>query len=259
MRLLYIFLILIIFTGCSSQHIVHPNENVTLTEEESADDELFDDFEDETEIEDSYDPLNGYNRVMTTFNDNLLIHVFTPVSKTYNAVVHYEIRDSVSKFFRNLYYPPRLVNNLLQGKLVNSFEETERFIINTTVGVLGLFDPAKSYFGIEAHNEDFGQTLGFYGVGTGPHIVLPLFGPSNLRDLFGMLPDSYLSPIDYADREWFTLTDNWVEYLSVRTYEQTNEFSLNINQYETVRKDAVDLYPYLRDIYEQFRANQIKE
>lgn len=259
MRLLYLFLTLIIFTGCNSKYILHPSNDVVLTEQEVVDDELFDDFEDETEIEEIYDPLNGYNRVMTTFNDDLLVHVFTPVSKAYNAVVHYEIRDSVSNFFKNLYYPPRVVNNLLQGKFVNSFEETERFVINTTVGVLGFFDPAKSYFEIEAHNEDFGQTLGFYGVGSGPHIVLPLFGPSNLRDVFGMLPDSYLSPIDYADREWFTLTDNWVEYLGARSYEETNKFSLNMQRYEEAKKDAVDLYPYLRDVYEQYRDNKIKE
>ena len=259
MRLFYLLLILIIFSGCNSHYTLHPSDDVVLTQQEVEDDELFDDFEDETEIEEIYDPLNGYNRVMTTFNDKLLLNVFTPISKAYNEVVHYEVRDSVLKFFKNLYYPPRVVNNLLQGKFVNSFEETERFVINTTVGVLGFFDPAKSYFGIEAHNEDFGQTLGFYGVGSGPHIVLPLFGPSNLRDMFGMLPDSYLSPIDYTDREWFTLTDNWVEYLGVRSYEEINEFSLHIEKYETVKKDAIDLYPYLRDIYEQYRDNQIKE
>ena len=264
----FLFITFIIFVGCSSKNIDNSNKsvkhhlkNLTHDEQVSADEdeELFDDFEDETEVKDIYDPLIGYNRFMTNFNDALFEYVLIPVSKGYNAVVHVEIRKSIDKFFYNLYYPPRVVNNLLQGKFKNAFQETEIFVINTTVGVLGLFNPAKSKFNLETHKEDFGQTLGFYGVGGGPHLVLPLWGPSNVRDAISILPDSYLSPIDYAPREWWTITDNWASFLAVKAYEKTNNFSLNINSYEKLKEDAVDLYPYLRDVYEQYRDKQIKE
>ena len=259
MRLIYLCLTFIILTGCTSKSPIYPDQNLVQSEQSIEDDEMFDDFEDETQVEYITDPFSGYNRAITLFNDKLSIYVLTPVSKSYAYIFHKEIRSSVSKFYKNLYYPTRVVNNTLQGKFLNTLEETQRFILNSTVGVLGLFDPAKYYFDIEEHNEDFGQTLGYYGVGSGPHIVLPLFGPSNLRDLTGMFPDSYLSPIDYDERAWFTLTDTPVLYLSARAYEEVNNFSLNIEQYEKIRKDAIDLYPYLRDVYEQYRDNQIKE
>ena len=168
-------------------------------------------------------------------------------------------KKSVSNFFHNIYYPIRVVNNLLQGKFQNASEETGRFIINTTVGLAGLFDPAKSEFELEAHNEDFGQTLGFYGVGAGPHIVLPILGPSNLRDAVSLAPDSYLSPFDYSSRNYCALTDNPRDFILVKSFEYINEFSLDTEMYENIKKDAVDLYPYLRDIYEQRRKKQIEE
>ncbi len=262
MRLWYLScVIIIVFSGCSSKNIDLPDKTVQYQEETTTldDDELFDEFEDEMQIEEIYDPFSGYNRIVTSFNDTLYMHVFTPFSKGYNMIVHEEIRKSVAKFFHNLYYPPRFVNNLLQGKFQNASEETGRFLINSTIGVLGLFDPAKSQFNLEAHEEDFGQTLGFYGVGSGPHIVIPILGPSNLRDAIGIIPDSFLSPIDYTSRGYFTITDNWASYLGVRTYEEVNDFSLNVEQYEKLKKDAIDLYPFLRDVYEQYRDKQIEE
>jgi len=220
---------------------------------------MLDEFEDEMVIEEKSDPFSGYNRVMTSFNDTLWVYFFTPVTNGYNAVVNEEIRISVDNAFNNLYFPVRLVNNIFQAKFENASEETGRFVINSTIGILGLFDPAKSKFDLQEHKEDFGQTLGFYGVGSGPHIVLPLFGPSNLRDSISIIPDSCLSIIDYKQRDWFTLTDEWAEFLAVKLYEKTNNFSLDNDKYEKIKEDAVDLYPYLRDMYEQYRDNQIKE
>ncbi len=261
-----VFLLFFIFgiSGCSSKSIEKPQETALLQEKTLAQDEEFDDeflqeFEDEMEVEEIYDPFNSYNRMMTRFNDGLFEYVLIPVAKGYKLVVHQEIRESVDNFFHNLYYPSRVVNNLLQGKFSNASEETGRFIINSTIGILGLFDVAKKKFNLNEHDEDFGQTLGFYGVGSGPHIVLPLLGPSNLRDTLSMYPDSFLNPIDYTEREWYTLSDTLEEYIALRTYEQLNSTSLNINEYEKLKKDAVDLYPYLRDIYEQYREKQIRE
>ncbi|MDA7817674.1 VacJ family lipoprotein [Sulfurimonas sp.] len=218
-------------------------------------DEL-DEFSDEMAVEEVYDPLSGYNRAMTSFNDVLYENVMKPVASGYANVVHTEIRESISKFFHNLYFPMRLTNNLLQGKFKNSLEESERFVLNSTVGILGFFDPAKSKFEIDKHNEDFGQTLGFYGVGAGPHVVLPLFGPSNVRDTISMIPDSLLSPIDYvARKDDITI----LEYVAIKTVEKVNCTSQNIEKYEKLKADAIDLYPYQRDVYEQYRQEQIEE
>lgn len=234
------------------------NKVEKVQEEESLDD-LLDEFSDETEIKETYDPLNGYNRLMTSFNDGMFEYFLTPVSKGYAFVIHKEIRKSIGKFFDNIFYPTRVVNNLLQGKFYNSYEETGRFVINSTIGVLGLFDPAKAYFNLEAHDEDFGQTLGFYGVGSGPHIVLPFFGPSNLRDAFAMVPDSFISPTAYNEARSYNITRSYGEYLSLTLFEEMNNNSMDVDAYCKLKEDAIDLYPYLRDVYEQYRDKQIKE
>jgi len=219
----------------------------------------FAEFDSELETKKISDPFSGYNRMMTNFNDSLYMNVLKPVDKVYKAVTYIEVRRSVDKFFKNLYFPMRFVNNILQGKFTNAGEEAGRFIINTTVGIGGLFDPAKSELNLVPHNEDFGQTLGFYGVGAGPHIVLPLWGPSNLRDVVGIFPDTAVSFVDYNERSWWTLTDTWAGFLGVKTLEQINKYSLYSTQYDHIREDAVDLYPYLRDLYEQKRDKEIEK
>lgn len=254
--------VVVSFSGCSSKNIGTPQQEVLLSEKvessANADDE-FEEFEEEMKTEEIYDPFSGYNRAMTSFNDSAYEYVFKPVAKSYRATLNRDVRISVQNFFHNLYFPVRLVNNLLQCKFYNAYEESERFVINTVVGIFGLFDPAKTKFDLEAHEEDFGQTLGFYGVGSGPHIVLPLFGPSNLRDTISIYPDAILSPVDYTERDYWTLTDTVAEYLGLVTLEKINNTSLNIDRYDKLKEDAVDLYPYLRDVYEQYRNKQIEE
>lgn len=263
MRFVYLALFLSIifnFTGCSSKAVEEPKEAV-VNEDKSSDDsngELAG-FTDEFEAKEIYDPFSGYNRAMTSFNDGAYEYVLKPVANGYKAVLHVEVRESVRNFFNNLYFPMRLTNNLLQGKFCNASEETSRFVVNSTVGILGLFDPAAKHFDLKAHEEDFGQTLGFYGAKSGPHIVLPLLGPSNLRDVISLYPDALLSPIDYTERSYWTLTDTSAEYLGAKSLEKINYISLNMDRYEKMRKDAVDLYPYLRDVYEQYRDKQIEE
>lgn len=263
MKIVYLALFLSIafgFGGCSSKS-VEPQTKTAIHEEigNNASNGELEEFSDEFAAEEVYDPFSGYNRFMTGFNDGAYEYVLKPVAKGYKAVLHEEIRESVRNFFNNLYFPMRFVNNILQGKFYNASEEGGRFVLNTTIGVLGLFDPAKSCFELEAHEEDFGQTLGFYGVGSGPHLVLPLLGPSNIRDAISLYPDSLLSPIDYSERDYWTLTDTSAEYLAANSLEKVNYISLNMDRYEKMKKDAVDLYPFLRDIYEQHRDKQIKE
>jgi phospholipid-binding lipoprotein MlaA len=238
------------------------NKNVEKPAGEEAGEEIDNEFEEdmaaeldkefaEEEPEELSDPFSGYNRGMTVFNDKLYTWVLDPVARGFRFVLPEYSRRGIANFFHNLLYPLRLINNLLQAKFANSGEETLRFVTNTTVGVLGLWDPAKDLFGLEAHDEDFGQTLGYWGVGSGPHIVLPFLGPSNMRDMFALVPDFYLDPAAYIDdRE---------DRVGVFAFKQFNETSLHIGEYENLKRDALDLYPFLRDVYEQNRNKKILE
>ncbi len=227
--------------------------------------EAFDGFEEEFSapaeeeaVADDFDPLSGYNRVMTRFNDFVYINALFPVARGYEAVVPSPGRLAVSRVFKNIKAPVRIVNNLLQFKVSHAAEETTRFLINSTVGILGIFDPAADWFGLDAHPEDFGQTLGYYGVGPGFHLVLPVLGPSNLRDTVSLWPDWYLDPTVYTG-DHRRLAQTYVEGLASQSFYLVNESSLNYKLYESMRKDAVDLYPFLKNIYEQSRIKAIEE
>ena len=240
--------------------------------DEEFNDEGFDDgFEDEFESaeEEIFDPLSGYNTVMTEFNDGFYVYVLDPVARGYEWVMPDLAQRGVKNFFHNLLFPIRFVNNALQLKPINAGEEFFRFIINSTVGIFGLWDPAKEWFDLEAHEEDFGQTLGYYGVGGGFHVVLPFLGPSNLRDMFSLYPDMQMDPVYYIENRAYNFPKKEDEYLGMsrQTVQQTNLLmlktvnreSLRIGQYENLKKDAIELYPFLRDVYEQNRAKLIKE
>ena len=265
MKILNFVLLLFIISissGCSVNKLEPKNsfnENQTEISANSEEDDFLDEFADEMEVKEIYDPLKGYNRFMTSANDSLYIYILKPISNGYKTVVHKEIRVSVKNFFKNIAYPIRVINNLLQGKFSNASEETGRFLINSTVGLFGLFDPAKTHFELEAHNEDFGQTLGFYGVGSGPHIVLPIFGPSNLRDVFAMYPDSSVNPIYYSEDRAYNIVNHFDKSIALKTYKTVNNTSLSGGSYDKMKQDAIDLYPYLRGVYEQYRDKQIKE
>ncbi len=234
-------------------------------ETEFGDDDAFDDDEFGEEFsadanEEIFDPLSGYNRAMTGFNDGLYNYVLDPVLiKGYNFILPEPARVSVNNFFENLYFPVSVANNILQLKFKTTGTETARFVINSTIGILGLFDPARSWFDLEPHQEDFGQTLGHYGVGGGFHIVLPFFGPSNLRDLTGDFLDFYVNPIYYVEvREYNLVNNKYVGWAAI-TYKEFNKMSLYTKEYENVKKDALDLYPFMRDLYEQNRQKEIEE
>ncbi|MCD6585824.1 MAG: VacJ family lipoprotein [Desulfobacteraceae bacterium] len=210
----------------------------------------FSEFADTQEIE-TYDPLNGYNRFMTQFNDRVYFWFLKPLAQGYSAIVKEPARQAVGRFFDNLGYPSRVVNNLLQLKIKPAGIETARFGVNTTTGLLGLFDPAYSWLELKPCPEDFGQTLGYYGVGSGFHIVLPFLGPSNLRDVFGELPDYFLDPVIYIDEVEIRLAVTGVKVI--------NFTSLHIEQYDALKKDAFDLYIFLRNAYETKRIKAIEE
>ena len=244
-----------------------PDDGDSLDEEfeEEFEEEFKEEFGDE-ETAEVYDPLEGYNRWMHGFNDWFYINVGFPVARGYRWVVPEGGRLAIKRFFHNLIFPVRFVNNLFQLKILNTGEETLRFTINSTVGLLGFFDPAKSWFGLEAHDEDFGQTLGHYGVGGGVPIVLPFLGHSNLRDTFSLYPDYQLDPLhggsypnQALNRGTTIYRPDTYQELGVTIFEYVNEYSFRVEEYEAFRKDAIDFYLFLRDGTEQARNQEIKE
>ena len=149
------------------------------------------------------DPWEPFNRAMFTFNDRLYFWVLKPVAEGYSAVLPEPARVSVGNFFSNLRSPIRLVNCLLQANFIGAATELFRFMLNSTIGLAGLFDPAGGEeIGLVRQDEDFGQTLGSYGVGQGFYIVWPFLGPSSPRDTVGMIGDYFSYPISYLD-PWY--------------------------------------------------------
>jgi len=224
----------------------------------------FDDFENEFSendklTEEVFDPLYSYNNWMTGVNDYLMINIVEPQAKVYRWVIPEGGRTSVLNAFKNLYFPVNFANNILQTKVENAGNETSRFLLNSTIGILGLFDVADSWFGIKPHVEDFGQTLGYYGAGSGFPVVLPFFGQRNVRDLFGTFADSYIDPIYYNDWRFYNTAEPYWHSVLLKGYEDFNEYSLTPEAYEKLTADSIDLYPFLRDAYEQYRNQLIKE
>ena len=142
------------------------------------------------------DPWEGFNRAMFRFNDTLDTYALKPVAQGYQAVTPQFLEDGVHNVFGNLGDVGNLANNLLQGKMHDAGVDTGRLIFNTTFGLLGFFDVATP-MGLQKNDEDFGQTLGVWGLGSGPYLVIPFLGPSSVRDATGKLPDSFLEPYPY--------------------------------------------------------------
>lgn len=208
-----------------------------------------DDYLDEQEA--VSDPLEPVNRVFFHFNDKLYFWVVKPASQVYSYFLADDVRMCVRDFFHNLLTPVRLVNNLFQGKFKNSGIETARFVINSTVGVAGLADPAKREFNLVVHDEDLGQTLGVYGVGSGFYICWPFFGPSNLRDTVGLIGDTFLSPLTYLT------ASEAAAGIGAHAGKRVNNTSLTIGDYEDFKDASFDPYIALRDAYAQYRRNKI--
>ena len=230
--------------------------NASGTEEKINDDEYYDD--DDEEYEDEYedkgldipDPLYYWNVGMYKVNDRLYFWVLKPIAKGYGKVVPERGRGCIKNFFVNLAMPIRLVNCLLQGKFRPAGTELAAFTINTTMGVIGFGNPAKTRFQLKHAFEDLGQTLGSYGIGNGFYLVIPLFGPSSFRDTLGFVGDGFLTPVNYLP---------FLGRLGVRSFQTINETSLKIGEYEQLLKSAISPYESLRNVYVQYRIAQIKK
>ena len=227
-------------------------EESDLAAEESS---VTDVFENGDESEDALDnvsiadPIEPVNRAFFQFNDKVYHWVLKPVAVGYEATFSELVRVSVKNFFSNVKMPIRFVNSLLQGKFAGAGTELARFGINTTIGFAGFFDVAKYKFDLEPSDEDFGQTLGFYGLGGGMYIVWPLLGPSTLRDTVGMVGDAALNPVSYISP--FEVP------FSLRLTETVNSTSLDINAYDDLIAASVEPYTGVKDAYIQYRKNQI--
>ena len=259
-------------TGCahrpvtSSQAVsedIHRDQNrqVTTAEaeqipsdpdmEDNSDEDFFEEEFEEDKIQVA-DPFSPWNRAMFHFNDKFYFWALKPLARGYKAVAPEFFRTGVKNFFRNITTPIRLVNCMLQAKGNAAAVEFSRFVVNTTIGVLGFGSPADKYPRlIPPDSEDLGQTLGNYGLGNGFYIVWPILGPSTLRDSIGRAGDFFLDPVSYVEP---------VEaYIGIRAFDTVNTTSFRIGDYESLKKSAIDPYTALREVYLQIREDKVKK
>jgi phospholipid-binding lipoprotein MlaA len=208
------------------------------------------------EANDPYEPLN---RSVFAFNRALDVVLIRPAAEAYRFVVPEGVRHGVHNALNHLDTPNILVNDFFQGNLPRAAESAQRLVMNTLVGAGGVFDiAAMDYEGeikpAKFHKEDFGQTLGVWGFGEGPYLVLPLFGPSNFRDAFGSIVDSFIDPLDYivprGARSEFFLVRRIVKGLDSR--------SRVIESLDDIERDSIDFYAAIRSLYRQHRAAEIR-
>jgi len=188
------------------------------------------------------DPWEGLNRKIYAFNDFADRYFMKPVAKGYQKITPSPLRRGISNFFSNLSYPLVAVNQLLQGKVRLSANDLGRFIVNTTLGVGGLFDPAAAA-GLPSHDEDFGQTFATWGAHSGPYLVLPFLGPSTVRDGIGSAVNFYAQPVRYL------IDDEKTRYsLTALNFIQIRASLLDTEQFL-----GGDRYVFMRDAYLQRR------
>ncbi len=197
------------------------------------------------------DPWEPFNETMFSFNRQVDRFLVKPVATVWDAVLPDPVQRSLRNALDNLAVVRRLVNNLLQLKLVGAGREVARFTINSTIGIAGLFDVAKDGLGIEQSDEDTGQTMGVYGIGPGPYLILPFLPPMTVRDGIGYAADGAMNPLNYFIP--FAAT------AGIHGTNAVNERSLNLNKFERVEESVIDLYSAVRNAYLQRRAAAIKE
>ncbi len=202
-----------------------------------------------SDYRDPRDPFESFNRAMTRFNDDFDRDIFKPVAQTYKSVTPTPVNRGITNFFGNLADVTSAANNLLQFKLIRAGSDVGRVVVNTTLGVLGFMDVASN-LNLEIYREDFGQTLGYWGVGNGPYLVLPFLGPNSIRDTAGLWVDwTYLDPLAYLElgkwRYAFTavnLVDKRADLLGIK---------------DILAEAALDPYEFTRDAYLQKRLNAV--
>ena len=242
------------FVGCSANcpkafaQETDTGEETALQDEY---DEWIDDLEEEESVPQVRDPLERLNRGIFAFNDFFYFKFLKPVARGYGFITPEPVRVRVKNFFYNIGFPVRFVNDIFQIKFKRAGQGTCRFVFNSTVGILGFFNPAQKYPWLNPPPEDTGQTLGTWGIGNGFYIVLPILGPSTLRDSVGFAGDCFLQPVSYIKPFYISL--------GARSYEVVNKTSLSIGEYESFKESALDPYTAFKDAYIQYREKAIKE
>lgn len=205
------------------------------------------------EYQEINDPIEPLNRAIFGFNRMVDTMLLRPVATLYKGVIPPVIQDLVNNFLNNLKTPVVLLNDVLQGEGERAGVTATRFVINSTVGVLGFGDPATS-MGYARHGEDFGQTLGVWGAGEGPYIVLPILGPSNPRDAVGKVVDVLTDPV------WHYAQNTDREYIPNERLvaEGVNFRARNMDDIDDLERTSLDYYAAVRSLYRQIRADEIK-
>lgn len=210
------------------------------------------------EPEEPYDPLESVNRGIFDFNDTLDVYAIEPVSRTYRDNVPDFLQTGISNFFLNLRYPSYLVSDILQGKFEQALEHTGRFLVNTTVGIVGLVDVAED-IGLPDHEEDFGTALAYHGVPAGPYLVLPILGPSNVRDGVGRIVDGFLDPIGWI---YYSSASSGVKLGVSATALGVKLVSTRaglLQAVETAKESSLDYYLFTQGAYYQYRHGVITD
>lgn len=215
--------------------------------------ELDDPFKSESpDVPELKDPLVSYNRFMFTVNDKLYFYVMEPVARKYRDWVSEDVRVSIRNMFNNAASPAKFVSSLVQGDVNKATRAFGRAVINTTIGIGGLFDVADKHFHIDDVNEDFGQALGFHNIPTGPYLVIPIIGPSTARDAVGRVVDSFLSPsILFAPGVGVGM--------GMTVSEEVNRTSFIIDDIKGLDDSSVDKYESTRDFYHQYREGLVRK
>ncbi len=207
-------------------------------------------FDDEYVEVDTNDPIEPFNRGVFAFNDGMDRFVLEPVATGLDWVVPDFAQRALRNGFDNLRFPIVFFNDLFQGKPAGAGKDLARFLVNSTVGLGGLMDPAAE-IGLPPRNEDFGQTLGFYGVPPGPYLMLPFFGPSNVRDTGGLVVDTVFRALGF----FIPL----VASVAMQGIDTVNRRSLMREQIQAERKAALDWYAAVRSAYSQYRENLVHD
>jgi phospholipid-binding lipoprotein MlaA len=237
-----------------AQNVYRAQSSQDASSDAATSEEDEDDYEDEYEddIQLIADPIHGVNRGFYHFNDKLYFWALKPVARGYGFIVPDVIREGIRNFFHNIRFPGRFINCMLQAKTDKAAAEFATFWVNTTVGLLGFFDPAGSDPRLHPSPEDTGQTFAVWGVGYGPYITLPFLGPSSGRGTVGLVGDAVMNPL-------FWLLDFWPEGLAVRAGTTVNNTSMRIGDYEALKDAALDPYVAIRNAYVQNRNKLIAE
>lgn len=206
-----------------------------------------DQWDDDWVIVHEQDPWESWNRKVFGFNETMDRWVLKPVAKGYRTVTPMPVRRSVRNVLRNWGEGRNLANNLLQGKVTDAGVDVSRFLFNSTFGLLGVFDVATK-MGLQGNNEDFGQTLGKWGVKSGPYVVLPLLGPSTLRDAPAMIPDTYTTVYPYISNHHVRYGVAGVQIVSIRE-----------SLLDTEKLMGGDKYSFIRNAYLQNREYRVND